>query len=222
MDEKIIVDYSDPFFKGAQVFFPYLDEGFKHVQKQKIKDVFVRQRDEKCHTVSFDFLENCDFIEKFHWMVNISKKSNVSGLYYLLQLREFRWLNDCIPVDFARLSKIEVLHTFYYDGLLNLDALKSLKEFLLDSVKTNDLSFFPELDNLEYVRIINGRFTSISGLERCKNLKELDLRNCHKLSDANSTLQKLPKLVSVRFDGCKKHDLNVDELRLRIPHVWAD
>lgn len=221
--EKIEINYSDSStFKGARILFSHLEEGLECVKKKKIKEIWVWQGYENTrHTVNFDFLEKIKFIETFQWTVKLSKKSNINGLYSLSKLKEFNWaVDNDISIDFSRLTTIECMNTPYHDGLANLERLINLKKLYIQSVKTDNLKFLPALENLEHLRIINGKFTSLEGLENCKNLKQLDLRRCFNLVYANATLQKLYQLEYVVLDSCKKNDVCVEELKSRVQHVW--
>lgn len=105
------------------------------------------------------------------------KKSDINGLYFLSNLKEISWApeND-IKIDFSKLNTLESMNLKYHDGLINLKDLTRLKELYLSSIKSNNLEFFPTLESLEVLRIINGKFISLEGLEHCKNLRKLDLR----------------------------------------------
>lgn len=220
--EKITIDYSGytP-FKGARILYSYLEEGLECVKSKKIKDVCIWQGFESSrHTVDFSFLKDLDFIETFCWLVKLSKKSDITGLYSLSNLKDFSWAPDNdFNIDFSKLNTIESMNLKYHEGLLNLKELTNLKELYISSVKNNNLKFLPYFKNLELLRIINGKFITLEGLEHCENLKKLDLRRCFKLVYANSTLLKLKHLESVVLDS-KKHDIDIEELKSRVPHVW--
>lgn len=220
--EKITIDYSGytP-FKGARILYSYLEEGLECVKNKKIKDVCIWQGFENPRQiVNFDFLKDLEFIETFHWIVKLSKKSNIDGLYSLTNLKNFRWVADNnFNLDFSKLNTIESMNLKYHEGLLNLKKLTNLKQLYIGSVKSNNLKFLPSFENLELLRIINGKFISLEGLERCENLKKLDLRRCFNLVYVNDTLHKLNHLESVVFDS-KKSDIDLEELKHRIPHVW--
>ena len=217
------ITINDMHFKGARILYSHLEEGLEIVKKDKIKDVCIwRWMDETRYSVNFDFLKDLSFIETFHFLVKLSKKSDLDGLYSLSNLRELRWVVDnTFNLDFSRLTAIEILLIGYYDGIA-LDKLVNLKKLYISSVnKTDDLEFLPELENLELLRIISGKFTSLKGLECCKNLKILDLRRCFKLVHADAALKKLDHLESVVLDKSKNYDIDFDELRSRVSHVWA-
>jgi hypothetical protein len=216
--EPIVLNNKD--FKGARILYSNLKEGLELVKKDKIKSVWIWQGlDETRYTVTFDFLKDLLFIETLHFQVKLSKKSDLNGLYFLTNLRNFRWVvNNFFIFFFSRLKTIEIINTRYYNGIA-LENLTNLKRLYLNSVNTDNLKFLPDLVNLELLRIINGKFTSLEGLERCENLKRLDLRGCFRLVDANSTLQKLNHLESVALDTSNKYDIDIDELKSRVSHV---
>ena len=213
---------NDMHFKGARILYSHLSEGLEYVKKHRVKEICIRKGfDDTRYLVDFDFLRELTFVETFEFIVNLSKKSDLEGLYSLSNLREFRWVvNNVFDLDFSRLATIEKINTRYYDGI-KLENLTSLKELYLNSVKTDSLEFLPAFENLELLRIIGGKFTTLAGLERCKNLKKLDLRRCFNLCCVDTILQKLNKLESVTFDSCKKIDINLEELKKRVPHVWV-
>jgi len=202
------------------ILYSHLWQGLEIVRKDRIKDVCIWQGpDETIYTVDFGFLSGMPYIETFHFLVNLSKGTDLEGLYFLSNLRDFRWaVNNTIAIDFSKLITIEILNISYYDGIA-LDKLVNLRELYISSVKTNDLMFLPTFDRLEQLRITNGKFTSLVGLERCKNIKKLDLRGCFRLMNANSTLQKLHHLEFVALDKSEKYDIDFDELRARVPYV---
>jgi hypothetical protein len=215
------ITINDMHFKGIRMLYSHLEKGIKRAKNDRIKEVCIWQSvDQTRYNVNFDFLKDLTFIETFHFLINLSKKSNLEGLYSLTNLRDFRWVVDnVIDLDFSRLTTIEKMNTRYYDGI-TLEHLTNLKELYLNSLKSENLEFLPELENLDQLRIISAKITSLEGLERCKNLKKLDLRSCYSLVHVDATLHKLDHLESIVLDSCKKHDINVEELKTRVPHVW--
>jgi len=222
MDEKFILDYNETIgFRGITISFPYLEERFNYVSEHRIKDVCVIQDTEEKRVVDFSFLRGFEFIETFHWLVDLSKKSNVNGIYFLSKLKNMRWIDSFFRLDFSQLSAIEILNLPYQKNL-HFEYLPNLRELYLNSVKAENLSFLPNLEKLETLRLLWGQFASLHGLEQCKNLKKLNIGNCYKLSDANTTLQKLKHLECVVITSCKKHDVDVSELMSRVNHVYIE
>ena len=222
--KPITIDYSEcAIFKGARILFSHLEEGLECVRKQRIKDVCIWQdTDQTRYTVNLDFLKEMEFIETFDFNIKLSKKSNIEGLYSLNKLKKFGWaVGNHFDIDFSRLTTIESMNINYRDGLLNLGKLTKLKKLYVQSVKEDDLKFLSELENLELLRIIHGRFISLEGLESCKKLKELDLRRCFNLVHVAATLHKLSFLEYVALDSCRKHDVNIKEFESKISKIWS-
>lgn len=109
----------------------------------------------------------CKFIEKIRYKWT---------LLFVQFERDFLGLENDIKIDFSKLNTLESMNLKYHDGLINLKDLTRLKELYLSSIKSNNLEFLPTLESLEVLRIINGKFISLEGLEHCKNLRKLDLR----------------------------------------------
>lgn len=109
----------------------------------------------------------CKFIEKIRYKWT---------LLFVQFERDFLGLENDIKIDFSKLNTLESMNLKYHDALINLKDLTRLKELYLSSIKSNNLEFLPTLESLEVLRIINGKFISLEGLEHCKNLRKLDLR----------------------------------------------
>jgi hypothetical protein len=208
--EKYKVDYSEfSHFKGIRILFNYLEEGLDYAQQNNIKDVCVwTDGDWNKQIVDFNFLNNRDFIETFHWIVPLAKKSDVTGLYYLSKLKNFRWggAGDFI-FDFSYFSKLQKLNIGYGTKIKGWETLNSLKWFQISDVKTNELVFLREVINLEYLRIIGGSFCSIAGIENCNKLKTLFLQKCTSLTKLKPTINKLSSLEQLNLEGCRKIDI---------------
>lgn len=219
--EKYKVDYSETSaFKGITISFEHLKEGLDHAEKNKIKEVCVRTDDEDKQVVDFDFLKGRDFIETFHWLVPLAKKSDITGLYYLTGLRNLRWsAAGDFSVDLSKLSSLEVLNIGYGAKIKGWEDLKSLKRLLIGGVKADNLSFLSETINLEYLRIIGGSITSITGIEKCKKLDTLFLQKCTALVELHDTLKKLSSLEQLNLEGCKKVNTEEQLAGIEIKHI---
>lgn len=205
--EKFKVDYSESsHFKGIRILFEYLEEGLQYAKKNNIVDVCVwTDGDWTKQKVDFSFLEKKEFIKTFHWLVPLSKKSNIFGAYNLSELEDLRWggIGD-FNFDLSHFKNLEKLNIGYGDKVTGWKNLPNLKRLMIGGVKTEDLSFLQDTTNLEYLRIIKGSFTSIKGIENCKNLKTLFLQSCSSLTDLNKTLKQLPSLEQLNLERCKK------------------
>lgn len=210
--EKYQVDYSNNSnFKGIRILFEYLEEGLYYAQENNIKDVCVwTDGDWSKQIINFDFLQDRDFIETFHWLVPMSKKSNIDGLKYLRNLMNLRWggAGD-FNLDLSIFPVLEVLNIGYGVKLKGWEHLKNLKRLQIASLKTENLSLLQHALNLEYLRIIGGSFATIAGIENCKNLETLFLQKCTALEQLQPAIQSLEKLKQLNLEGCKK--VNIDQ-----------
>lgn len=210
--EKFKVDYSESsHFKGIRILFEYLEEGLQYAKKNNIVDVCVwTDGDWTKQKVDFSFLEGKEFIKTFHWLVPLSKKSNIFGAYNLSELEDLRWggIGD-FNFDLSHFKNLEKLNIGYGDKVTGWKNLPNLKRLMIGGVKTEDLSFLQDTTNLEYLRIIKGSFTSITGIENCKSLKTLFLQSCNSLTELNNILKQLPSLEQLNLERCKK--VNVEQ-----------
>lgn len=211
--EKYKVDYSEfANFKGITIDFDYLEEGLDYAQKNNIKNVFVRSEKDEKRVVNFDFLEKRDFIQTFHWIVSLSKKSDVTGIYHLSKLKDFRWkVSNNFDFDLSFFPLLENINIGYDIKIYGWEMLHQLKRLLLSGVKTDNLTFLENTISLQYLRIIGASFTSIEGLENCVNLKTLFLQRCTALTKLKPTILHLYNLEQLNLEACRK--VNIEELK---------
>ena len=214
--EKYKVDFSETsHFKGITILFDYLEEGLDYAQKNGIKDVCVRTdiNDNEKKIVNFDFLKDKDFIETFHWLVSLAKKSGINGLYYLSRLEDLRWSGGAnFNFDLSRIPNLKVLNIGYYKEIKGWENLKLLNRLMIGGVETEDLSFLSKTDSLEYLRIIKGKFTTIKGLEKCDRLKTVFIQSCNSLIHVKETIEQMKSIENLLLEKCKNVDLKGIEL----------
>ena len=70
-------------------------------------------------------------------------------------------------------------------------------------MKTEFLSFLEDMENLEYLRIIKGTFSTIKGIERCNKLKTIFIQGCNSLLEIKDTLIKNKSIESLLLERCK-------------------
>jgi Leucine-rich repeat (LRR) protein len=220
--DKYKVDYSaTAHFKGIRILFDHLEEGLDYAQQNSIKEVCVwTNGDWTKRVVDFDFLKDRNFIKTFHWLVPLARKSSITGLYYLSALEDLRWGDaENFDFDLSQFQSLKELNIGYGGKTKGWDKLKKLKQLQINSVKTENLSFLRETVNLEYLRIIGGSFTSISGIERCSKLKTLFLQKCTSLVELQPTLQSLSSLEQLNLEGCKKVNTEEQLKRVEIKNI---
>lgn len=65
-----------------------------------------------------------------------------------------------------------------------LNALSGLKKLTLKGMgNVSDMSGFGSLENLDYLKLYESRISSLKGIAHLKNLKELELSDCHEIAD---------------------------------------
>ena len=140
--EKYVLDYSETsYFKGLRILYPYIQEGLLYAKQNNIKDICVwTQGDWTKQNVIFDFLNGKSFIETFHWLVPMSKKTDVTGIYNLFNLKELRW--GSYDLDLSYFKELERLNITYSAKILGWNSLKKVTHLTIGGVKTEDLSFF--------------------------------------------------------------------------------
>ncbi|QQT25055.1 hypothetical protein [Sphingobacterium spiritivorum] len=220
--EKFKVDYSEmSHFKGIRILYEYLEEGLDYARENGIREVCIwTEGDWSKMPVNFDFLKDGDFIETFHWLVPMSKKSDINGLKHMQELKNLRWsAAGEFNLDLSIFPVLEKLNISYGPKISGWDKLTSLKELLIGGVKYADLSFLKHAVNLEYLRIIGGSFESIEGLENCSKLTTLFLQKCNALSRLQPTIHHLNQLEQLNLEGCKKLNSEEQLAGLTIKHI---
>lgn len=212
--EKYKVDYSEfSYFKGITIDFDSLEEGLDYAQRHNIKDVLVRsEKNDIKRVINFDFLNRRDFIQTFHWIVSLSKRSNITGLYHLSKLKDFRWgVDNNFDLDLSLFPVLEKVNISYDAKISGWEMLHQLNWLQLSKVRTDNLSFLEKTISLQYLRIIGGSFTSSEGLEKCVNLKTLFLQRCTALTNLKPTIANLYNLERLNLEACRK--VSVEELK---------
>lgn len=133
---KFKVDLSDTaYFNGITIDYAYIIDGLDYAKKHGIKRVLIKSEEQIKHRFNFEIFKDYDFITTLHWIVPLSKLSDIQGLYNLRNLREFRWgpVND-IPIDLSAFPNIEMLSIVYYSQISGWDMLNNLQRLFLSLI----------------------------------------------------------------------------------------
>ncbi len=220
--EKYVVDYSEiAYFKGIRILFEHLEEGLDHAEKNGIKEVCVwTDGDWSKQVVNLDFLKGRGFIETFHWLVPMYKKSNIDGLKYLSELKNLRWTAaGDFKLDLSIFPILEELNIGYGPKIKGWEQLVKLKWLQIAALKTEDLSLLQQAHDLEYLRIIGGSIVTISGIEKCQKLKTLFLQKCTQLRGIKTTISELHELEQLNLESCKNIDITKELAGHMVKHV---
>jgi len=222
--EKFVLDYSESsFFKGIRIPFEDLDNGIAYLIENEIKDVsFWNGMSNDRRTFDFNFLKDLSFLETFHFTIPLTKKTDILPVLNLKNIIDFRWaVDNDFSLDFSNFGELEKLNTVYNNNITGWKGLKSLKRLQLGNVNSEDLSFIKGLEELEYLRIIKGKFTSIKGVENCINLKTLFFQYCNSLETIFPYIEQLQCLIQLNLEKCKKikeiekvRNLNIENISI--------
>ncbi|MDR2223948.1 MAG: hypothetical protein LBE34_14610 [Flavobacteriaceae bacterium] len=217
--EKFIVDYrTGADFIGIRIFYDFLEEGLEYAKKNNIKEVCIMTNiDWSKKVVNFDFLKGMDFIETFHWIVPLSKKSKIEGLYYLYNLKDLRC--DIEGINLSKFKNLEVLNIGHYNNITGWDDLKLLTRLLIGGVESDDLSFLSQVTNLESLRLIGGKFTTLKGIENCDKLKYITIQGNRNLVHIKETLEQMKGFGNICLERCK--NVNPIEINLLKEKVFV-
>ncbi|MCD7972857.1 MAG: hypothetical protein LUG18_09375 [Candidatus Azobacteroides sp.] len=156
--------------------------------------------------------------------MNLTKKSDISGIYNLHKLKYLRWIVDNnFELDFSKLTTLRVLIISDYIGLKNWDQLINLKKLYISRLKRDDLTFISDLKELTDIRIGSRQLRSLTGLERCGKLERLDFVDCTKLTEMVSVLTKIPSLKSISLRNCKGiTNKEIEQIKKLPVGVWIE
>ncbi len=174
------------------------------LRENKLKGISIYATNDLKQTIDFSFLQEIAFIEYFEFLVNLTRKSDISGIYNLHELKYLRWIaNNNFDLDFSGLTTLRVLIISDYKGLKNWDQLINLKKLYISRLKRDDLTFISGLKELTDIRISSRQLRSLAGLEGCGKLERLDLVDCTKLTEVATNLEKMPFLTAISLKKCK-------------------
>lgn len=191
------------------------EEGVAYAQANDIKSLFLWYREKgedtqpKNLTLDFSWLLELPEIVSLEISLRLSAKTNIESLYSLGKLKSIVWHNyDKLPLEHERLSNVKSLYTHFSKNHLNgkstFDKLQNLQRLKLWHIKEcEDCSFLGDLPELEDLELTWSRkLRSLKGIEKCSNLKRLQLRNLYTLEDVSS-ISANSNLKSVWVEGCK-------------------
>jgi hypothetical protein len=140
-----------------------------------------------------------DFVDEIHII-----DSNILDISFIYKFPNVVNLNiqnlDKTKIDFSCFEKLEKLFLTWRGGIINLFDKKSLISLKLDRFKEKLL----EVDLLiEELWIINSSVENLFSLSKLNNLKTLRLANLRNLEDS-LWLKELKNLEDLSLDSCKK------------------
>lgn len=206
-------------FEGIVIMYDSIEEGLAYAQANRIDKVCIKCNinDGRKKRINFDFLRGMEFVKTFHWLVPLDKRSNIDGMRILQNVEELRWVaGSNIGLDLSTFGSLKSLNIQFSSAVTGWEHLLSLKELMLSAVDESSLCFLRGLENLEFLRLTNGRLTSIEGIDNCKNLKTLFIQNCSSLSQIKDTISNIGSLENLVIEKCKLvNSIELAELKLK-------
>ncbi|MCE4052215.1 leucine-rich repeat protein [Bacillus sp. Au-Bac7] len=175
----------------------------KYLNENKIDTIYISLQ---YYTKdNLDFLSECVNIKKIG--IDVYYLSNIKGLYSLQSLKELSIIenDNNIKIDLSYFPKLEILRLDWgssVSGLSNLENLNLLQLFKYKP-KSKDLGELIKLKKLESLILTHGNLTSLNGIQKFNNLKEIQLNYIRNLIDI-SHLKNLPLLSDLEIENCKK------------------
>jgi hypothetical protein len=170
-----------------------------------------KKNEQKAETIDFSWLIELPEIHTLQIRINLTKKSNIDGIYKLPGLKELEYSDNYnrMPLDHNKLKTLEYLHLSYSKNLrlknCSFDLLENLKSLRLRHIKDEiNCIFIGKIKKLEYLEFSWSRsLKTLEGIENCKNIKSLSLRNLSQLENINS-INRLEMLKGIWVENCKK------------------
>ncbi|MBD8189723.1 toxin [Pseudomonas viridiflava] len=184
----------------SELFFA---DGLKHAQKKGYKRIRVlKDSSSSSNVLDLSPLSENDIIESLNISQDIIlRKIDFSPLYVCTSLQELMTPYMHGAIDF---SKIPQLRTLYLSSakneLIDLNLIQ-VTDLLLAGIKDKNLNFITA-PKLKTLRLSGGSLNSLQGLEKCENLRELDISHCSKIS-VMDTLRDL-NLTKLSIEKCKE------------------
>lgn len=107
-------------------------------------------------------------------------------------------------LDFRGLQKLKIISIPWHKKLFKNPELSNLEKLSLWKYKsaTNDLTDFPQFNQLQQLDLTQGTITSLNGISRFSGLSDLGLHYLSKLEHLGEL--DLPKLKKFRAENCKR------------------
>ena len=151
---------------------------------------------------NLEFLKNTPSIDGVYIQDHLN---DVSGLYYLKNLRWLLFSGSNNDLDLSRFQNLEVLRGEWSPKLKNIDNCKTLHHLALRKYKpkSKDLSMLEPLEQLVELEITQSPIESLVGIENLSRLERLALNYLSRLKDIAAVKELSSTLKVLRFDCCK-------------------
>ncbi len=152
------------------------------------EEVVVTFADQKLENLVRDELErpsgditSLDMQELYFLTINEAGVTNLTGLEYALELREFTLMRETVdslePLqNLSNLERFIVRYSEIKDLPIKFSESVDLKHISTTGTVIEDISFVEHMTNLEHVTMSDAKITDIAVLEQAVNIKQLNFR----------------------------------------------
>lgn len=193
--------------QGLHIDSDYIKESLEYIKKNNIATICIS----KC----YGYQENdIDFILDHKNITGIevydAKGIDISAIENATWLQHLRISEEGPPIDLSKLNHLESLNISWTKRKYVLPSYengKSLRLLYLWRCKKKTLDFLSHYENLEFLTVTHGSSVSLSGIDRFQKLRYYEHSYGKNLVDI-SAVAKLPQLEELRFDHCKKIEID--------------
>lgn len=179
----------------------YLDECIEYINKHRVKSLDITNEYYKKEDINF--LLQCNHIE--YLSIDGGYLKDISGIYFLENLKGFGILSANIEINLGNLSTLETLTLSWNKKLKNIHQLSNLKELYIWNYnpKSKNLEEFKDLKSLERLHLTQCRIESLQGVEHINKLNSLEIAYLRTLKSLTGLEGLYNSLKFLKIEACK-------------------
>jgi len=178
--------------RGLMIGGEWHDDIYEYIEEREIRALYINSAQGWVGN-DFSFLDKLSTIEELS-IINKSA-SNLDAIESMQALESVQLTCDTQSVvDFSRLPSLQDCYIYWWAGAESIFEAKNLRGAYFDKIADKDLARLKDLQRLKKLTIANSNVASLQPLCAVRELSELELLNCRRLSD----FEYLPELVSLR------------------------
>lgn len=181
-----------------------LSECISFIKENNIKRIAI-SRSQGFYLENVDFLHECNFVEHLVIM-DCEKLNNLNAIHSLQNLKYLSINGNRQNIDFSNFQLLNTLKVDWSNKLKNLDSCTQLRYLQLYYYKPKSKSIeeISNLTTLEQLALVQSPITTLDGIEKLQNLKEIELSYLSKLEKIAPVASLNKTLEVLKFDHCKR------------------
>jgi len=179
----------------------YLDECIEYINKHRVK--FLNITNEYYKREDINFLLQCNHIE--YLSIDGGYLKDISGIYFLENLKGLGILSANIEVNLGNLSTLETLTLSWNKNFKNIHQLSNLKDLYIWNYnpKSKNLEEFKDFKSLERLHLTQCRIESLQGIEYINTLNSLEIAYLRTLKSLKGLGDLYNSLKFLKIEVCK-------------------